>query len=153
MKAGMDGVVTGIYDVEGGKTVQLSVRQGELPSTDNTKPGVDVPPENEDPTTGTEPTVATEATEPTVATEATEPSAKDDYTSTSEPTVGNEDMKPNDNKKQNGSATVITVIVSAIVAAAVAVGAFFVIKKKRKTITNLDAEASNEDITEIETEY
>ena len=152
MKAGMDGVVTGIYDVEGGKTVQLSVSQGELPSTDNTKPGVDVPPENEDPTTGTEPTVATEATEPTVDnTDATEPSSNDD-TSTSEPTISNEDMKPNDNKKQNGSATVITVIVSAIVAAAIAVGAFFVIKKKRKTITNLDTEASNEDITEIETE-
>ena len=154
LKAGSDGVVTGIYKVEDGKTAQISVRQGDMPQEEDPSPDENVPPENENPTVEDGPTNGTEATNPTTDNDSTtQPPANEEATLPKDPTVEDSDTNPNEDKKQSNSATIITIIVSAFIMAAIAVGTFFCIKKKKADSgqdVEIPEQKSADDVVETE---
>ncbi len=149
MKAGLDGVATGIVEASAGKAVQLAVKQGKASSGDNND---NVPPvEDPDgtdpskPTDSTKPTDGTDSTEPTDGTEPTTPSAETpDATqpSTNPEQGGTQATEPSEtpdvgggDKAKLGTGAIVAIIVSAVIfAAAAAVVVILILKKKNMVV-------------------
>ena len=150
MKAGQDGVITGIAEAGAGKSVQVAVKQKAVAPDNNND---NVPPVedsgNTDPSkpTGTtkpsNPTNGTDSTDPTNGTDSTAPSVED--TDTTQPTTNQQGdsntqtTKPSDTSDVNGgdkaklgTGAIVAIIVAAVVFAGAAAAVVILILKKKK---------------------